>query len=470
MAYEFILTERFDGVAVITLNRPDKLNALSFPLVRELDEALTQYEADDDIKAVILTGAGERAFSAGADIHEMAGLSAEELAHAPGGPRPRHLAHRDLCQAADRRDQRARLWRRGTDELDPRPAHRLRAHRVSLSGGELWPGQFDLVVAAAGRSAEGQGAALHRAHRRRRGGRAHRPVEPGRPGRAANRHLSRNRTDDRQERRAHGAGHQAPVARGDRDGLARPLQHRGGCPRHLAQRRPPARGFKDFLSRKPCYAGAALPDQSRGATISGSVTTTSSLTVSSTAQLNCRPLRVARFAGRARVDHQHLADSGAPADGGCGRRGRNRRRLRRTAPTARCADRHRSRAAPTASSGRRAASCRRACNSSRCGRSASHRSSDRSIQSGWRARTPCGPRKPSSWLPRIVCAPRSFSRRTTSFEKRYSQMLSPRQISSSTSPIRSSACAAARRHCSARPRRCRPSRAPSVPSPAAGDG
>ena len=66
MAYEFILTEHFDGVAVITLNRPDKLNALSFPLVRELDEALTHYEADDRIKAVILTGAGERAFSAGA--------------------------------------------------------------------------------------------------------------------------------------------------------------------------------------------------------------------------------------------------------------------------------------------------------------------------------------------------------------------------------------------------------------------
>ena len=80
MAYEFILTERSDGVAVITLNRPEKLNALSYPLVRELDDALTQYEADEEIKAVILTGAGDRAFSAGADIHEMAGLSGEELA------------------------------------------------------------------------------------------------------------------------------------------------------------------------------------------------------------------------------------------------------------------------------------------------------------------------------------------------------------------------------------------------------
>src|SRR5215470_18261331 len=79
MAYEFILTERFDGVALVTLNRPDKLNALSFPLVRELDEALTEYEKDDDIKAVILTGAGQCP-SAGADIHEMAGLSNDELA------------------------------------------------------------------------------------------------------------------------------------------------------------------------------------------------------------------------------------------------------------------------------------------------------------------------------------------------------------------------------------------------------
>src|ERR1700758_3237075 len=80
MAYECILTENFDGVAVVTLNRPDKLNALSFPLVRELDEALAAYEADEEVKAVVLTGAGERAFSAGADIHEMADLTGDELA------------------------------------------------------------------------------------------------------------------------------------------------------------------------------------------------------------------------------------------------------------------------------------------------------------------------------------------------------------------------------------------------------
>src|SRR5215831_12745167 len=80
MPYEFILTERLDGCALVTLNRPEKLNALSFPLMSELDEALTEYEQDEAIKAVNLTGAGDRAFSAGADIHEMAGLSSEELA------------------------------------------------------------------------------------------------------------------------------------------------------------------------------------------------------------------------------------------------------------------------------------------------------------------------------------------------------------------------------------------------------
>ena len=80
MTNQYILTERLDGAALITLNRPDKLNALSFDLMQEVDHALSEYEADDAVKAVILTGAGERAFSAGADIHEMADLSSDELA------------------------------------------------------------------------------------------------------------------------------------------------------------------------------------------------------------------------------------------------------------------------------------------------------------------------------------------------------------------------------------------------------
>ena len=80
MAHEFIISEDLDGVGLITLNRPDKLNALSFGLVSEVDEVLARWEEDHAIKAVVITGAGDRAFSAGADIHEMADMSAEALA------------------------------------------------------------------------------------------------------------------------------------------------------------------------------------------------------------------------------------------------------------------------------------------------------------------------------------------------------------------------------------------------------
>jgi 2-(1,2-epoxy-1,2-dihydrophenyl)acetyl-CoA isomerase len=79
MTYENILFEQTDGVAIITLHRPKVLNALSMPLTMELDDAITRCEEEDDVKAIIVTGAGEKAFSAGADIHEMAELSQEEL-------------------------------------------------------------------------------------------------------------------------------------------------------------------------------------------------------------------------------------------------------------------------------------------------------------------------------------------------------------------------------------------------------
>jgi 2-(1,2-epoxy-1,2-dihydrophenyl)acetyl-CoA isomerase len=95
MAHEFIIAEQLDGVGLITLNRPDKLNALSFGLVSEVDAVLTGWEEDDEIKAVIITGAGDRAFSAGADIHEMADMSAEALAQRQNrrGEISWHIAH-----------------------------------------------------------------------------------------------------------------------------------------------------------------------------------------------------------------------------------------------------------------------------------------------------------------------------------------------------------------------------------------
>ena len=71
MTYETILLETRDGVGIVTLNRPERLNDLSNTLMAELDETITLWEDDEEIKAVIVTGAGEKAFSAGADIHEM---------------------------------------------------------------------------------------------------------------------------------------------------------------------------------------------------------------------------------------------------------------------------------------------------------------------------------------------------------------------------------------------------------------
>lgn len=79
MPYETILLDKKEGYAIITLHRPDKLNALSDRLISELDHAISQTEALDEIKAVIVTGAGDRAFCAGGDISEMLAASETEL-------------------------------------------------------------------------------------------------------------------------------------------------------------------------------------------------------------------------------------------------------------------------------------------------------------------------------------------------------------------------------------------------------
>ena len=68
---ELVLCETRNAVAILTLNRPEKLNALNYALVDRIKERLDAIEPDPAIRAVILTGAGERAFSAGADISEF---------------------------------------------------------------------------------------------------------------------------------------------------------------------------------------------------------------------------------------------------------------------------------------------------------------------------------------------------------------------------------------------------------------
>ena len=73
-----VLSERRDGVAFVTLNRPAAANALSHAVVKGLETALGELRGDDALRAVVLTGAGEKAFSAGADLKERRGMSLDE--------------------------------------------------------------------------------------------------------------------------------------------------------------------------------------------------------------------------------------------------------------------------------------------------------------------------------------------------------------------------------------------------------
>lgn len=71
MPFQTLLLDVRDGIAFLTVNRPDKLNALNDAVIADLDRAVSQIEGDDAVKGVILTGAGPKAFVAGADIGEL---------------------------------------------------------------------------------------------------------------------------------------------------------------------------------------------------------------------------------------------------------------------------------------------------------------------------------------------------------------------------------------------------------------
>jgi len=78
MNYENILAESNGGIGVITINRPTKLNALNKATIVELHEAFKAFDADKNVKVIIVTGNGEKAFVAGADIAEFADFTIEE--------------------------------------------------------------------------------------------------------------------------------------------------------------------------------------------------------------------------------------------------------------------------------------------------------------------------------------------------------------------------------------------------------
>ncbi len=73
--FENILYVKADGIAILTVNRPRSLNALSHATLAEIEAAIREAGTDDGVRGVIVTGAGEKAFVAGADISELGVLS-----------------------------------------------------------------------------------------------------------------------------------------------------------------------------------------------------------------------------------------------------------------------------------------------------------------------------------------------------------------------------------------------------------
>ncbi len=78
MAYKNVLLESAEGLAKVTINRPRMLNALNKETIEEMIDLFSHLEEDRSIRAVLLTGAGDKAFVAGADIQEMAGMTPKE--------------------------------------------------------------------------------------------------------------------------------------------------------------------------------------------------------------------------------------------------------------------------------------------------------------------------------------------------------------------------------------------------------
>ena len=71
--------ERAGAIAILRFNRPDNLNALSLALARGIAASLIELDADDTVQGIVLTGAGERAFCAGVDLHEARGMQVADI-------------------------------------------------------------------------------------------------------------------------------------------------------------------------------------------------------------------------------------------------------------------------------------------------------------------------------------------------------------------------------------------------------
>jgi enoyl-CoA hydratase/carnithine racemase len=138
-----LLVGVIDGVATLVLNRPERHNALSWTLVRSVRAALADLKGRDDVRVVVLTGAGDRAFCAGADLTGMAPRpSGEREARPSGGEREAATGHLALHESrGDLAELFQELWALGKPTI-------AKVRGYALAGGMGLALACDLVVAA----------------------------------------------------------------------------------------------------------------------------------------------------------------------------------------------------------------------------------------------------------------------------------------------------------------------------------
>lgn len=134
-ASDELLVEVANGVATLVLNRPERRNALSWSLVRSLRATIAELRERDDVRVVVVTGAGDRAFCAGADLEGMAGRPSGGERGGSGGHLALHDSRGDLAELFQE------LWALGKPTI-------AKVRGYALAGGMGLALACDLVVAA----------------------------------------------------------------------------------------------------------------------------------------------------------------------------------------------------------------------------------------------------------------------------------------------------------------------------------